>query len=271
MGGGLGSFVNSLASAAISDCLLGEGKFGTCTWESFIQLLLDPWDLWFSNLFKGRPKVGIDSATDSDALFLLGSINPVVRLWGLGIRELEALGIPISASGIGQTAYVSLAANAQADLERQFGQAQGSNLFAQYAALILHCTNPASNAACIATRETLDQQYQQAVNAKTIDPQTGFPILPPTVIRVPTCLPGQHPVGQVCRACSYDPTVNPCAPSIPPPPQCPTGTQFDPATEKCTAPPPPPPPQCPPNTVGRYPVCKPISVQPVPPAGCNWV
>ncbi len=267
MGGGVGSFVNTLASAAISDCLLGEGQFGKCTWESFIQLLLDPWDLWFSSLFKGRPKVGIDSATDSDALFLLPSANPVVALWGLGIRELEALGIPISVSGgPGVATYQRLGANAQADLIRQFGQPEGGNLFSQYATLILQCTNPASNAACIATRAILDSHYPAAIKAGRIDPGTGFP--PVTTPPLPTCRPGTHRVGEVCRACDYAPDVNPCPPPLQVPPQCPPGSQFDPRTEKCTV---AVRPVCPPNTIGVYPVCKPISVQPVPKSACNCV
>src|SRR5260370_9066960 len=109
--------------------------------------MLDHFDLWFDHVFTGRPKVGFHSATDSVALFLIPSPNPIIALWGVGIRQLEAVGCPISASG-GPcvTGYRKLATPAPADLVTQFGPSAGSTYFSQDAYLqSLH--NPASHPA----------------------------------------------------------------------------------------------------------------------------
>jgi hypothetical protein len=92
------------------------------------QALLDPTGFfsWFASLFGGRPKLGPDSATDNIAISLLASVNPVLRLYGAGIRALEAQGIPVSASsGAGRTLLNQLAARTASDIYWQFGPTEG--------------------------------------------------------------------------------------------------------------------------------------------------
>lgn len=203
---------------------------GGCTWENFIQEFLDPYDLWFSRVFQGRPKVGPHSATDCDALFLIPSSNPLISQWGIGIRLLEAQGCPVSASGGPcRTGFNRLATAALTDLHRQFGPATGSNLWAGYSKTFV-ARNPCSSKVAIAGRVVLDQYYVRAVRSGLLDPKTGFP-----------------PVAGK--------------------PKCPPGFHFDPKTERCVA---DPKQVCPPGTIGIPPLCKPITRKPVPPrGGCN--
>lgn len=148
----------------------------TGNWRGFLQTWLDPFDLWFDKIFSGRPKVGIHSATDSVALFLIPAANPVLSLWGIGIRLLEGQGIPLSVSGgAGQVEYRKLAAGVLTDLQKQFGPAKGANQWETIGSLVLHCQNPASNRRCIADRIAfLDSPYNLAILDGELDPHTGF-------------------------------------------------------------------------------------------------
>lgn len=148
-------------------------------WRAFFQLWLDPFDVWFTRVFSGRPKVGHASATDSIALFLLQSPNPVLRLWGIGIRLQEARGIPLSTGNpIERQRYIHLAEAVLTDLRAQFPNS-ATSIWNHLGTLVLHCDNPASNRRCIASRATyVDQPYNQAVASGWIDPATGFPFPP---------------------------------------------------------------------------------------------
>lgn len=165
------------------------------------------WDA-FQAFFPTRPKVGKDSASDDTALFFIPSANPIIALWGVGIRDLESQGIPTSASGgAGYQANLKLASAVLADLQRQFDGTNagkvtfgglpvtGANLFALYHQLGFNANHPDSNATAIHQRTLLDNLYTQLVNQKGIDPKTGFPP-PPT--KQPTCPPGQHWDGTKC-------------------------------------------------------------------------
>jgi hypothetical protein len=77
---------------------------------------------WFIDLFGGRPKLGPDSATDNAALSFLRAQNPVLRMYGAGLRLLEGDGVAISESGgAGRDALNALTARLSADLQSQFG------------------------------------------------------------------------------------------------------------------------------------------------------
>lgn len=162
----------------------------TGDWKGFLRLWLDPFDLWFSRIFAGRPKVGVHSATDSIALFLIPSADPVLALWGIGIRLMEGRGFPLSTGNPQAIAeYRRLAEAVRLDLVRQFGAADGAQKWRQIAQLVLHCHNPASNRECIANRvRLLDQPYNLAIARGLLDPKTGFPFPPPA----PKCEPGFH-------------------------------------------------------------------------------
>lgn len=149
-------------------------------WRKFLQLWLDPFDLWFDKVFSGRPKLGKDSATDSVALFLIPSANPVVSMWGMGVRALEAQGIPLSTSNpVNRLKYQNLARAVAQDLLAQFGSTQGTQIFAQLATLVLRCPHPDSSRTCIAQRvKYVDQPYFAAVQSGRLDPKTGFPHCP---------------------------------------------------------------------------------------------
>ena len=171
----------------------------TGNWTIFVQKLLDPFDLWFSWAFSGRPKVGKDSATDSCALFLIPSSNPVVALLGVGIRSLEARQIPISVSGgPGKTAYNNLFAAALQDLKLQFDNIpppaistagfplwpkgvafNGQSAFNYYSSLTLNTHNPDSTPWAIYDRTQVDLIYDELVTRKYLDPKSGFPAKQP--------------------------------------------------------------------------------------------
>ena len=262
-GGEIGTILDS-SGLAVDGALCAVGgveTLGLSCLLAVVDIFRLVFDLFFANIFVGRPKVGKDSATDAAALFLIPSANPVVALWGMGIRNLEAIGCFLSGAGPCAQAFTNLASAALFDLQKQFGGQVGMAYFQQYAQL-LKLQNPDSSKTAIAARSAIDAHYPDAVKRGLINPQTGFAI--------DACAPGMRLVGQVCRPCAYDPTVNPCP--TPPKIKCPPGSQFDPKTEQCLQPQPPPPPQiCPPGTTGRYPVCVPTGGKPVPPSGCNCV
>jgi hypothetical protein len=165
---------NFVCQAAVDgvQCILEGG----CTITAWVKSMLDPWGLWYDRVFKGRAKVGIDSATDDVALFLIPSPNPVIRFWGVGIRVFEAQRCTLSGSGASQcvTGLRNLATRVRADLTQQFGQAEGDLLFQQYAYLTT-LKNPDSNTLAIRARGTLDRRYNDAVRQGKLDPRTGMP------------------------------------------------------------------------------------------------
>src|SRR5579859_7978022 len=134
-GGNLGPVVTGLDAAVNTALCVGELDIFAC-FTAVLDVFTLVFDLFFARIFSGRPKVGKDSATDDVALFFIPSQNPVVTLWGMGIRLLEAKGLPISTSNpAGRQHYVKLAAAAQADLVRQFGAHAGATYYSQYAYL----------------------------------------------------------------------------------------------------------------------------------------
>src|SRR5271166_3464926 len=144
-------------------------------------------ELFFANIFAGRPTVGKDSATDDLALLLIPSSNPVTAMWGMGIRALEAQGIPISSSNPVHVAqFTKLAAAVKADMHRQFGDDSEFNELVQATQL----NNPDSNRLAIQIRWGIDQIYLNAVKQGWIDPQTGFPKVKPPPPPPPPPQPG---------------------------------------------------------------------------------
>jgi hypothetical protein len=226
MGGSTGSIVYETVSTLEDAALcIGTESLLSC-FEAVIDLARLAYDLYL-DLFPSRPKVGKDSASDDTALFFIPSSNPVIALWGVGIRSLEAQGIPTSVSGgPGYTAELNLANAVLADLKKQYDApgapqftvngvpANGTQIFDWYHLLGFQTNHPDSNAAVIQQRELLDRTYDDMVNSGFIDPQTGFPKPPPG------------------------------PPPPPPPPKCPPGYQWDPVAQRCSPIPPKP---CPPG------------------------
>lgn len=165
------SVAGEFGATVLQDCVFSD----KCNWLSLIRDFLDPWGLWFANVFGGKPRVGPDSETDCVALFFIASGNPVIQTWGLGMRLIEAQGCAISAQrGPCIAAFRRLALGVQVDLNSQFGVAQGRVLFAGYSkTLVAH--NPCSSRAAIAARQALDNFYVDAVRLGRINPATGFP------------------------------------------------------------------------------------------------
>lgn len=179
-GGELGPIVTGLdLVVSTAECVGGEGFDLLACFRAVTDIFQLAFELFFANIFSGRPAIGKDSATDDIALFLIPSPNPVVRLWGFGIRGLEAKGVPISTSNpaLAQL-YRNLAAAAKADLRKQFPG--DDSVFNAYAYLMT-LPNPDSNSAAIAAREAIDGDYTAEVSAHKIDPLTGFryPSKPP--------------------------------------------------------------------------------------------
>ena len=144
-------------------------------WASLIITFIEDFVSFFAQFFSGRPAVGLDSATDDVALFLIPSANPIITLWGLGIRGLEAHGIPLSTSNAAQRAlYEEVATAARNDLIRQFGATAGAEYFTQYGYLT-SLKNPDSNTTALNARQLVDKHYTDAVTQGKIDPKTGFP------------------------------------------------------------------------------------------------
>lgn len=206
MGGDTGALIGD-AVQTVEDAVLCVSTATLDCWKLIIDVFLDVFDI-FQTFFPSRPKVGKDSASDDTALFFIPSANPIIQLWGAGIRNLESQGIPTSASGgAGYQANLKLASAVLADLQRQFDgpnagkvtfgglPVTGSNLFALYHQLGFNANHPDSNATAIHQRTLLDNLYTQLVNQKGIDPKTGFPPPPP---QTPTCPPGQHWDGTKC-------------------------------------------------------------------------
>jgi hypothetical protein len=189
MGGATGSIVVESIQALEdgAQCVGTEGANLLACFRAIIDLGLLAYDL-YQEFFPSRPKLGKDSATDDAALFLIPSANPVITLWGIGTRQLETLGIPISTSGgPGLTAEVNLADAVLSDLQKQFDGPHapklsyqgvpitGEQLFSWYHMLAFQTANPDSNRVAINNRIQLDALYTQLVNQGYLDPVTGFP------------------------------------------------------------------------------------------------
>ena len=186
MGGQIGGLVTDTIDTLESLANCGPENPLACL-SAVVDLILVGFDIW-QTFFPSRPKVGLDSASDDTALFFIPSANPVIALWGIGIRDLEGLGIPTSASGgSGLAAQNNLANAALADLRRQFDtpgapvvtlqgvKATGDQVYQWYRILGFDTSNPDSNSTAISERAQVDNLYTQLVTDGWIDPTTGFP------------------------------------------------------------------------------------------------
>jgi hypothetical protein len=204
-----------VATASLFDCFLAI--------VHAFELIFD----LFQALFPSRPKVGKDSASDDTALFFIPSANPVIALWGMGIRDLESQGIPTSASGgVGAQKQYDLAKAVANDLIKQFSGPNagkvtfggvpitGQNLFPLYHQLGFVANHPDSNSLALHERVQLDKLYTDLVTMKLIDPKTGFPPAKPPP--PPKCPAGYHWDG---TRCVKDPVK-------PPPPGGPDQDEF---------------------------------------------
>lgn len=195
-GGETGIVVTSLDLVIeTAQCLGAEVIDVIACYKAIVDIFTLLFDLFFGDIFAGRPKVGKDSASDDTALFFIASSNPVIKMWGMGIRALEAKGIPTSVSGgWGLTTSIALAESVLNDLRHQFDgptaprlfyhsefgtfPVTGLNLFTWYHQLGFRAHNPDSNALAIAIRVQIDTFYTILVRDGYIDPQTGFPLHP---------------------------------------------------------------------------------------------
>jgi hypothetical protein len=216
MGGDTGTIViQSVQTIENAVLCVATASLFNC-FEAILNAAELVYDLFLA-FFPTRPKVGKDSASDDTALFFIPAANPIIALWGIGIRDLETQGIPTSTSaGPGYAKQLALATAVANDLVRQFDgpnagkvtfgglPATGANVFALYHQLGFRANHPDSNATAIQERIKLDQLYTQLVKQGDIDPKTGFPPKPPPP--PPKCPPGQH----------WDGTK--CVPDTPPPP-----------------------------------------------------
>ncbi len=184
-------------------------------WTLFLsKILLGPFDVFFGDVFAGRPKLGPSSATDETALFLANTRNPVATLWGLGVRGLEAKGIPTSTSNPAlQDLYSNLREAALKAFQKQFDTPGAPKLATQglpfvadgtrvtgllvmqyYNGLAFTTTNPLSTSWALSDRTKIDSYYLKLVEQGWIDPNTGFPhtapVQPPTP---PTTIPPPPP------------------------------------------------------------------------------
>src|SRR5581483_9550446 len=96
-GGDTGPLVTGLDAGVNAGLCVGLLDAFACL-KAVADVFLLIFDEFFGQIFSGRPKLGKDSATDDVALFFIPSPNPVIKLWGMGIRILEAQGIPLSTS-----------------------------------------------------------------------------------------------------------------------------------------------------------------------------
>ncbi len=251
-GGEVGTALDAggLAVNASICAAAGGETFGLACLAAVLDVFRLAFDLFYGTLFPSRAKIGPNSATDSVALFFLPSSNPVIALWGIGIRRFEAAGCALSsATGPCIVGFRRLATAVQHDLVKQLGAA-GNTYFQQYTYLSgLH--NPASNRVAIAARDIVDSHYDLAVKQGKLDPHTGFP-----PVAKPPPPKKQCPPGLV-----FDPKTEQCV-KPPPAAKCPPGLVFDPKTERCVKPPPAA--HCPPGFLGIPPLCKPASGKPVP-------
>jgi hypothetical protein len=195
-GGETGEVVTSLELAINVTACIGLLDIFAC-FNAVIELFSLLYDLFFQDLFGGRAKVGKDSASDDTALFFIASTNPVIKHWGIGIRAMEAQGIPTSVSGgVGLTKTIQLADAVLADLRRQFdgptapkqvlhnqfgtAPVTGLNMFTWYRQLGFNNHNPDSNPGALQERQIIDNFYNTLVRDNYIDPKTGFPHQPGT-------------------------------------------------------------------------------------------
>ncbi|HZQ92917.1 MAG TPA: hypothetical protein VFA60_14075, partial [Terriglobales bacterium] len=134
-GGDTGPLVTGLDAGVNAGLCVGLLDALACL-RAVVDVFLLIFDEFFGQIFSGRPKLGKDSATDDVALFFIPSPNPVIKLWGMGIRILEAQGIPLSTSNpTARQKYIDLATAVRADLVRQFGALDGAKLYTGYAQL----------------------------------------------------------------------------------------------------------------------------------------
>ena len=217
-GGETGEVVTSLELAINVTACIGLLDIFAC-FNAVIELFSLLYDLFFQDLFGGRPKVGKDSASDDTALFFIASTNPVIKHWGIGIRALEGQGVPTSVTGgAGLQKTIRLADAVLADLRRQFdgpttphqvlhnqygtAPVTGLNMFTWYRQLGFHTHNPDSNRAAIQERQIVDNFYNNLIRDGYLDPKTGFPHQPPVHKNPP-------------------PPPPPPRPGLPPPPSAP--------------------------------------------------
>ena len=232
MGGAIGGLVNDTVSLLENAASCGPEDPVSCL-LAIVNLAEVVFDAWAA-FFPSRPKVGKDSASDDTALFYIPSANPIIALWGIGIRDLESQGIPTSASGgSGYTAQLNLANAALTDLKTQFDTPAGAALqfqgapvtgqavFGMYHFLGFQMNHPDSNSTAITARTTLDNLYLQLVAEGAIDPDTGFP--PPNLTTPQKC-----PAGYI-----FDATAQKCVPLKPDGTACPTGQMYDAASGTC--------------------------------------
>jgi hypothetical protein len=194
-GGATGPILTGLDLAIEATECIGLLDIFAC-FKAVIDVFSLLWDLFFGNLFAGRPKLGKDSASDDTALFFISSPNPVAAMWGMGIRALEAHGVPTSVSaGPGLAQTIKLADAVLADLRTQFDHpaapkllyhnefgtfpVTGLNMFSWYHQLGFRTNHPDSNSEALRIRAQIDLFYTELVTLKWIDPQTGFPFTHP--------------------------------------------------------------------------------------------
>jgi hypothetical protein len=174
VGGSLAAELANIVVSAVWDLFLNcDGPFTDCL-EAFFVDVAGPFALFYCYFFPGPPCPAPsceESHTDYRALFLLGSQNCIVRLWGLGLRALETECHFWDVAGAPKDAKVQdLCSRADADLTRQLG-ASGHQMFLDFMSLLAVCGQPLIDpgpAACNGARATLDNVYLTALAAGLI-------------------------------------------------------------------------------------------------------
>jgi hypothetical protein len=140
---------------------VGELLAGIATGQFDWRDLLDPTGLL--GIF-GRNKLGPGSASDNAALAFLYSQNPVFRMYGLGIRALEAQGIPISSTSAKLSILAQRVFN---DLVDQFGAQYGKQVFDKMVANNFQraCTDNVNNA-CLDRIHVIDVNWYENFRLK---------------------------------------------------------------------------------------------------------